>query len=213
MKRSKTWTVAALLGLVALALLGRRPLDRPVEAADSQDLVARGKYLVAATGCISCHTPHVMGPRGPEPDASRLLAGHPAEAQLPPAPKLEGGWVSATAGTHTAFAGPWGVSYATNLTPDETTGMGAWTEEIFINAMRTGRHWGQSRPILPPMPWQAYAQLSDDDLKAIFAYLRTLSPVQNQVPEAVVAERPSGRPRHPHLRNTSRLRKNPPVWR
>ena len=84
--------------------------------------------------------------------------------------------------------GPWGVSYAPNLTPDETTGLGIWTEEMFLQALRTGRHMGTSRPILPPMPWQVYGQMPEQDLKAIYAYLRSLPPVRNRVPEPVIVE-------------------------
>ena len=91
-------------------------------------------------------------------------------------------WGASTAGM-TAWSGPWGVSYASNLTPDINTGLGIWTEEMFIKAMRTGKHYGASRDILPPMPWQSLAKLTDEDIRSVFAYLRSLSPVRNQVPE------------------------------
>ena len=64
-------------------------------------------------------------------------------------------------------------------------------KEIFIKAMRSGRHMGTARPILPPMPWQAFAQLSDDDLRAIWEYLGTLPAVTNHVPDAIL---PPGAP-------------------
>ena len=85
----------------------------------------------------------------------------------------------------TAWAGPWGISYAANLTPDRDTGLGIWTEDIFIRTMRTGKHFGVARDILPPMPWQDLSQLTDDDLKAIFTYLRSIPPIRNHVPEPV----------------------------
>jgi len=148
------------------------------------DQVARGAYLVVLGGCNDCHTPWKMGDHGmPEPDMSRMLMGHPQDMELPPAPAAIGPWTWAGAATNTAFAGPWGVSFAANLTPDEGTGLGAWDAQIFINAMRTGKHWGQSRPILPPMPWPNMAKLTDEDLQAIFAYLRTIPPIKNRVPE------------------------------
>lgn len=148
------------------------------------DAVARGEYLVTIIGCNDCHTPFRMGPNGPEPDMTRALSGHPEQLVMPPAPALgQGPWLWAGAATNTAFAGPWGVSYAANLTPDEATGMGIWTEEMFVTAMRTGKHMGQSRPIQPPMPWPAFARASDEDLKAIFAYLRSLPPIVNRVPD------------------------------
>ena len=158
--------------------------------------VARGKYLVTIGGCNDCHTPLKMGPKGPEPDMSRMLTGHPEGFVLPEPPKMapDAPWNWAGAATATAFAGPWGVSYAINLTPDENTGIGIWTEEMFVQAMRTGRHMGQSRPILPPMPWHGIGQMTDQDLEAMFAYLRSLPPVKNRVPDAVVAEPPPAPP-------------------
>ena len=89
----------------------------------------------------------------------------------------------ATAATNTAFAGPWGISYTANLTPDQNTGLGIWTEEMFLKAIRTGRHMGVSREILPPMPFAMYRNFTDEDLAAIFAYLRSIPPVKNRVPE------------------------------
>lgn len=94
------------------------------------------------------------------------------------------------AGTNTAFAGPWGVSYSINLTSDAETGLAKWTEQQFIGAMRTGRHLGVSRPILPPMPWDALRQMTDQDLNAMFAYLRTVPAIRNRVPDAVPAPAP-----------------------
>ena len=147
------------------------------------DPIERGRYLVTLTGCGDCHTPLKMGENGPEPDTALFLAGHPESLEMPAPPALEGPWVWAGAGTNTAFVGPWGVTYAANLTPDENTGLGIWTEEMFVQAMRTGRHMGQSRPIQPPMPWPGYAQATDEDLQAIYAYLRSLKPIENRVPE------------------------------
>lgn len=148
-------------------------------------LVQRGEYLVSAMGCHDCHTPWKRGPRAPEPDMSRALTGHPADMVMPP-PKLpEGPWLWMGAATNTAFAGPWGVSFTANLTPDDETGLGKWTEDMFITALRTGRHEGKGRPILPPMPWAMIRNLNDDDLKGIFAYLQSLKPVRNRVPAPV----------------------------
>jgi hypothetical protein len=85
----------------------------------------------------------------------------------------------------TAWAGPWGVSFSMNLTPDEETGMGTWNEAMFIKAMRTGKHLGEGREILPPMPWPYLAKATDQDLKAIFAYLKSIPPVKNAVPDPI----------------------------
>jgi len=144
----------------------------------------RGKYLVTAMGCNDCHTPWKMGANGPEPDMTRMLSGHPQGVKADVAPTSTGGpWLWHGAGTNTAFAGPWGISYAANLTPDEHTGFGIWTEDMFVKAIRTGKHFGVSRPIMPPMPWIAFRNLNDDDLKSIYAYLRTVPPVKNLVPD------------------------------
>ena len=160
------------------------------QAGPAVDLVARGQYLVTVAGCNDCHTPFKMGPNGPEPDMTRMLAGHPQDLQMPAAPAAQGPWSWAGAATNTAFAGPWGVSYASNLTPEPNSGIGIWTEDLFIKALRTGRHWGQARPILPPMPWQNYSRMTDEDLKAMYSYLRTIPPVANNVPESVPAPPP-----------------------
>jgi len=153
-------------------------------------LVKRGEYLVTLGGCTDCHTPKKITERGVEDDMSRFLSGHPEGAKLP-APNLPPGpWFAATAGM-TAWTGPWGISYAANLTPDVNTGMGIWTEEMFVKAMRTGKHYGASRDILPPMPWQNLAKLTDEDLRAVFAYLRSVPPVRNHVPDPLP---PGGHP-------------------
>jgi mono/diheme cytochrome c family protein len=152
-------------------------------AADPE-AVERGRYLVTIGGCNDCHTPFKMGENGPEPDMSRMLQGHPEEIVINAAPELEPGpFIWAGAATNTAFAGPWGVSFARNLTPDENTGIGAWDETIFMNTIRNGRHWGVARPILPPMPWQNYRQMTDEDLRAVFAFLRSIPPIHNRIPE------------------------------
>jgi mono/diheme cytochrome c family protein len=147
--------------------------------------VERGRYLVTTIGgCNDCHTPKTFSPQGPQLDASRLLSGHPSTQPLP---SLPGGmlgpdkWGAVTTNDLTAWVGPWGTSFAANLTPD-ATGLGQWTDKDFIRAMRTGKHLGVGRPILPPMPWQEIGNMTDADLRAIFAYLKSLPPVANQVP-------------------------------
>jgi cytochrome c553 len=168
------------------------PPSAPAEKQAAKETpVERGKYLVGAIGgCDDCHTPKNMGPNGPEPDMTKRLSGHPENAKVPAAPKPAGPWMIAVSGDLTSWSGPWGISYAANLTPDQNTGLGIWTEDMFIRAMRTGRHMGQSRPILPPMPWQTFKNMSDDDLKAVFAFLRALPPVTNHVPDPVINEAP-----------------------
>jgi hypothetical protein len=165
----------------------------PETAPEAQKVrLERGRYLVTTFGCNDCHTPFKLGPNGPEPDMTLMLSGHPQEAQLPPPPKPAEGspWIVAGAATLTAWAGPWGVSYTANLTPDKETGLGDWTEDEFKAAMHSGRHRGRGRRILPPMPWQALSAATDEDLAAIFAYLQTIPAIKNQVPEAVLAPPP-----------------------
>lgn len=166
---------------------GGATVTAPGAVEDRAAMVERGDYLVRTSACHDCHTPWKMGPNGPEPDMTRALSGHPEGFELPPPPAPVGPWIAAFAATNTAWAGPWGISYTANLTSDELTGIGAWTEDIFVRAIRTGRHWGQSRPILPPMPWQVYSQMTDYDLRSIFAYLETVPPIRNQVPQPVIA--------------------------
>lgn len=146
--------------------------------------VERGRYLTTIGGCHDCHTPWHVTANGPEPDMSRMLSGHPQQLEMPPAPSLpEGPWLMSVSGTNTAWAGPWGVSFTANLTPDEKTGIGSWTEDEFIATMRTGRHRGRGRQILPPMPWPNLAQATDEDLAALFAFLRTIPAIENRVPD------------------------------
>jgi len=156
------------------------------EPAPAGPEVQRGAYLVRIMGCNDCHTPWKLGPNGPEPDMSRELSGHP-EAIAVAAPLAIGHepWAWAGAGSMTAFSGPWGVSFTANLTPDPETGLGLWDEGSFIQAIRTGRHEGRGRPILPPMPWPQYRNATDEDLSAIFAYLRSIPPIRNHVPQPI----------------------------
>lgn len=174
--------MASLVGLFSCGSPPPPP-ETAAPASQAEDSVAKGKYLVTILGCNDCHTPFVMGPEGPEPDMTRMLSGHPEGMELTPPPELTGTWGWAGAVTNTAFAGPWGISYTMNLTPDHNTGIGIWTEQMFIDALRQGKHMGQSRPIQPPMPWKFYGQMTDEDLKAVFAYLRTIPPIMNHVPD------------------------------
>jgi len=179
-----TGLAVAVAGLTLVLARGMTGATPPPVA--TEDLLKRGEYLVTIGGCNDCHTPWKLGENGPEPDMTRMLSGHPEQVAMPPAPQAgEGPWIGAMAATNTAFAGPWGVSFAANLTPDEDTGIGAWTEEIFVNTLRTGKHWGQSRAILPPMPWFNYGRMTDQDLKAVFTYLRSIPPRHNRVPMPV----------------------------
>jgi hypothetical protein len=146
--------------------------------------------LVTIGGCNDCHTPMKFDPElgMPVPDMSRMLSGHP-EGAPDPASKLVGHDAGIIGPTFTSFLTPFGVVHPANLTPDPDTGLGNWTEEMFVRAVRTGRHMGGSgRPILPPMPWANLAQQSDEDLKAVFAYLRSIPAIRNDVPAPQVPD-------------------------
>jgi mono/diheme cytochrome c family protein len=187
---------AIVLAVVAAAIvLPLTSASSKTGAADTE-LVKRGAYLVTLGGCNDCHTPKVMTAMGPMPDSTRLLSGHQAATKVAPIPAgviSMDGWVALTNADLTAWAGPWGVSFAINLTPDNITGTGAWTEDSFIKAMRTGKHLGMGRAILPPMPWFNLAQATDADLKAIFAYLKAIKPIENAVPQPIPPAAPAGK--------------------
>jgi hypothetical protein len=152
---------------------------------DKAGQVARGKYLVDIMGCHDCHTPMKLGPNGPEWDMSRALSGHPEQLVMPPVAAPQMPWMATFAATMTAWNGPWGTSFTKNLTPDKETGLGDWTVEEFIATMKTGRERGKGRPVLPPMPVQNLAALSDDDIRSLFAYLQSLKPIKNRTPQPV----------------------------
>jgi mono/diheme cytochrome c family protein len=136
--------------------------------------VERGRYLVRVTGCHDCHSPKVQGMT---PDLNRALSGRPSTTPLPTATKEE---VHASLDL-TAWTGPWGYSVASNLTPEPTTGIGTrYNEASFIATMRTGKK-PNGTPIMPPMPSEVYQNMTDEDLRAIFAYLRTVKPIMNAV--------------------------------
>ncbi|MBL8897155.1 MAG: c-type cytochrome [Planctomycetes bacterium] len=181
--RTTTLLLVASLASALLAGTAVRTLASSGEGAPTTSPVERGKYLVASMACNDCHTPWTMGPEGPMPDMTRELSGHPAGLPLSTPPTANADWPTSTSATMTAWSGPWGTSFTANLTPDRETGLGTWTAEEFLAAMRTGRHQGRGRAILPPMPWTMIRNLDDQDLRAIFAYLQSIPAISNRVPE------------------------------
>ncbi|HYM20024.1 MAG TPA: c-type cytochrome [Candidatus Kapabacteria bacterium] len=159
--------------------------DSSKMTAASMSPVERGKYLVTIASCNDCHTPWKMGPKGPEQDMSRMLSGHPEGMPMPPAPQNGMPWAVSGAITLTAWSGPFGTSFTANLTPDSATGLGKMTEADFIKTLRTGLMYPSNRPIMPPMPVEYVKQMTDDDLKAVYAYLRSIPPVKNKVPDYI----------------------------
>ncbi len=176
MNRSRPMTLVVL----AIAALASDTTPADEKAADT---LARGKYLVTVAGCNDCHTPWKVGPAGPEPDMSRMLSGHPESIAISAPATAAGQWIAAANTTNTAHSGPWGVSFTANLTPDAETGLGKWTQSTFTQTIRTGRHMGRGRKILPPMPIPMYRNFTDEDLAAIFTYLQSIPAIRNRVPE------------------------------
>lgn len=191
------WNYLAALSAIGLLSAFTKPHEvphskRPIPVAQvkpvQNELVKRGEYLVTIMGCADCHAPKKLTPQGPAPDMDRFLSGYNSAQPLGDYDKnvvKTGQWVVFN-GQNTAFIGPWGVSFAANLTPD-ATGIGNWSLEQFNKAMRQGKFKGldNSRPLLPPMPWPNYAGMSDADMKAVFAYLKSLKPVSNTVPAPI----------------------------
>ena len=196
--RPRSFVAGLMFSLFGLALLPgctspenestRTESEKSDDAAESgsQSMAAKGEYLVMIGGCADCHTPKTFDQAGMHFDSSRMLSGYPANDKLfniEPDALKPGTFIQMAPGIN-AFAGPWGVSFAANLTPDSATGLGTWTEEIFIRTLRTGKHMGVAtgRDILPPMPWFNFVNAKEEDLKAIYAYLRSLPPISNKVP-------------------------------
>lgn len=166
---------------------GPSSVKQEAEVKDSSWFVKRGEYLVNSIGCDDCHSPKRMGEHGPEVIPELRLSGAQQNVKLPPIDtnQIKNGW-SMFSPDFTATAGQWGVSFSGNLTSDET-GIGNWTEENFIRALRKGKFKGLegARDLLPPMPWFVYKNMNDDDLKSIYAYLKTTKPVKNVVPAPI----------------------------
>ena len=161
-----------VVSMFALSLAAA-PAPRAQSGSDSQ--VERGRYLVGITGCHDCHSPKVAGTMKPVPET--MLSGRPQTTKVPSATPGE---VHASEDL-TAWTGGWGQSVASNLTPDPATGIGMrYTEAKFVQTMRTGKK-PEGVAVMPPMPVDVYVNMKDDDLKAIYAYLRTLKPIRNAV--------------------------------
>jgi mono/diheme cytochrome c family protein len=144
-----------------------------------------GEHIVTVTGCNDCHTPKKMGAHGPEDNMDLELSGQ--QAQMPEIngdrKDVESKGLALT--NMTEWIGPWGISYSANISSDPTTGIGNWTVDQFIYCIRNGKYNGspKGRDLLPPMPWQSFAKMTDDELKAVYAYLESTKPIHNIVPQ------------------------------
>ncbi|CAM4351471.1 c-type cytochrome [Cytophagaceae bacterium 50C-KIRBA] len=162
--------------------------EKPAISVNSEkEIIQRGEYLVTTMGCNDCHSPKKMGPKGPEIIPELLLSGYPSDRPIVKfdSPLIKQGFAQLYPDL-TAAAGPWGVSFAANLTPDES-GIGNWTEDQFKMALTKGKFKGldQERMLLPPMPWFNFVHLKDEDAHAMFQYLKSLKPVKNVVPSPI----------------------------
>jgi hypothetical protein len=133
-----------------------KPITAPVPEPDLSDPVARGKHIAQLGNCQECHTP--------------------VNERHEPLPGME------FAGGQ-EFRGPFGFTRSANITP-HASGLAHYSEEIFIRTIRTGNIGG--RRINPVMPWNYLRNMTDDDLKALWAYLSTLKPIANTVPREPV---------------------------
>ena len=185
LRRPARWAVTVIITAGIFFVASRSEAQQA--AGNTQ--VERGRYLVTITGCHDCHSPKI---KEMTPDLTRALSGRPSTTALPSETKTE---VHASLDL-TAWTGPWGYSVASNLTPEPTTGIGTrYNEASFLATMRTGKK-PNGTPIMPPMPSVVYQNMTDDDLKAIFAYLRTIKPIRNAVFAGITppaAPKPAGK--------------------
>lgn len=192
---TKTLLAAGLaLSLIGCTKSQMQSNSDSTNSASAMPTVDHGKYLVNTIGCGDCHTPWTMTPQGPMPDSTKLLSGHPASFPIQAPAALAPPWMAAGSMTMTAWSGPWGVSFTANLTPDSATGLGAWTQDQFVSAIRNGKHQGTGRAILPPMPWNWLRNLTDADLQSIYLYLRSIPAISNKVPDPLPPSMPVGMP-------------------
>jgi cytochrome c553 len=188
MKKTSLTTGIVVLSIAATVIMyavsSGNEKSEQAKPMTQEEKVKRGEYLVNAVGCDDCHSPKRMGKHEPEIIPELRFSGSPSTAQLPSVNtgEIKKGWMM-FAPDLTSAAGPWGQSYAANISSD-ATGIGNWKEEQFIKALREGKYKGldNTRPLLPPMPWFVYKNFSDDDLKSIFAFLKSTKPVHNVVP-------------------------------
>lgn len=179
-------TILAVVGLTALVACNQSATTvKETTAEISKDsLIKRGEYLVSAIGCDDCHSPKNVGPNGFEIIPELRFSGFPSSNKTPSVDTstVKSGWLL-FASDLTSAVGPWGQSFAANISSDET-GIGNWSEEQFRKAIREGKYKGMdgTRPLLPPMPWFVYKNFSDLDIKAIYTFLQSTNPVRNVVP-------------------------------
>lgn len=183
----KTIITTCFIAILAMACEQQSPPQETYEFLGYDSKEAWGEHLVTILDCETCHSPKIMTEKGPVPDPALKLSGHPASQASAQVDRevLEQNGYAATNSHMTSWTGPWGISYAGNLTPD-ATGLGNWSEENFSLSMRKGKFKGlpDGRTLLPPMPWPSFSHMTNNEISAIFAYLKTVTPIENIVPAA-----------------------------
>lgn len=178
-------SVLVFVGALVFSSFNKAEPQKKMQSADDA-LIKKGEYLVGVLGCGDCHAPKMMTAQGPAPDPALGLSGHPSAIPMPKVNKEALKDWALFFPTLTMAVGPWGASFAANITPDET-GIGSWSYEQFKIAMTQGKSKGivTARPLLPPMPWQNYVNMKDEDLRAVFAYLKSCKPIHNVVQQPI----------------------------
>lgn len=193
--KKTNFLVLALIALACTLLItscsnSQQPDENTATDPSPEEVIQHGEYLVAIMGCNDCHSPKQVGPNGPELIPELMLSGFPADRPIVEFrdSMLKTGFAMFYPDL-TAAAGPWGITFAANLTPDET-GIAEWTEEQFKKALTQGKFKGMDggRMLLPPMPWQNYKAMTDEDVHAVFMYLKSIKPVKNIVPAPVAPD-------------------------
>lgn len=187
--------IVCVLALAVFATLSgcteSKPADSTLAAPMSEaEIIKKGEYLVGILGCHDCHSPKRMGPKGPEIIPELHLSGYPADRPVgkPTLEALREGWALFNSDL-TAGVGPWGISFAANITSDDS-GIGTWSLEQFTRALTQGKAKGleDGRPLLPPMPWFNYVAMKPEDIEAVFKFLKSTKPVRNVVPAPIPFE-------------------------
>ncbi|MEY3422784.1 MAG: hypothetical protein RIR48_3113 [Bacteroidota bacterium] len=181
---------AALVSITNCAQKEQKVSATTVEVS-KDSLIKKGEYLVTILGCNDCHSPKRMGANGPEIIPELMLSGYPSDRPFGKVSKdaLADGWALFN-GDLTAGVGPWGASFAGNLTSDPT-GIGEWSLDQFKIALTQGKYKGMAdgRPLLPPMPWFNYINMKHEDVEAIYTYLMSTKPVKNIVPAPITPDK------------------------
>lgn len=144
------------------------------------------KHIVTIAGCSDCHPLKKMASTGAKPNIELTLSGHSANMPSPDTDRnqIESKGLAVT-NDLTAWVGPWGISYVANITSDNSTGIGKWSLEQFMACLRKGKYMGleKARNLLVHMTWQDFQNLTDNEMKVVFAYLKSTKPIHNIVPQ------------------------------